>query len=180
MTPMTCERCEEHLFTTEDPTAPLPPEVTEHLLTCAACTRLRQELAHLDETLTFHAAAQSDVPPDFKASLLARIPPPPERLPPSLAASERLESMQRHQQAVAALERRYLLPHFRILPGFLTLAGVVTLTVLGLFELARHFQLNPVLTVGCGSGLLGLGLALYRIRPFASRPAQARTHPSRA
>ena len=180
MTPMTCERCEDHLFTLDDPAAPLPPEVTEHLLTCAACTRLRQELAHIDETLTFHAATQSEVPSDFKTTLLARIPTPPERLPPSLAASERLESTQRHQQAVTALERRYLLPHFRILPGFLTLAGVVTLTVLGLFELARQFQLDPVLTVGCGSGMLGLGLALYRIRPFANRPTQPRPQTSRA
>ncbi len=59
-----------------------------------------------------------------------------------------------------------------ILPGFLTLAGVVTVAVLDLYEIARHFQFDPVLTVGLGSGLLGLGLALYRIRPFASRPAQ--------
>ncbi len=180
MTPMTCERCEDHLFTLDDPAAPLPPEVTEHLLTCAACTRLRQELAHIDETLTFHAAAQSDVPADFKTTLLARIPALPERLPPSLAASERLESTQRHQRAVTALERRYLLPHFKILPGFLTLAGVVAVTVLVLYEIARQFQLDPVLTVGCGSGLLGLGLALHRIRPFANRPTQPRPQTSRA
>lgn len=174
MTTLTCTRCQDHLFAIDDPSSPLPDDVAEHLLDCADCRQVRDDLAHLDEALTFHAAAQPEVPADFKASLLAKLPPPPERITPAQAAYERVDSARRHQETVAKLERRYLIPHFRSIPRFVSLLGVVVLSVLVLREMARQFELDPILTVGCGAGLLGLGLAIFLLRPDLPRLLQFR------
>lgn len=174
MTTLTCTRCQDHLFALDDPSTALPEDVTEHLLGCADCRQVRDDLAHLDEALTFQAAAQSELPVDFKASLLARLPPPPERITPAQAAYERVDASRRHQENVAKLERRYLIPHFRSIPRFTSLLGVVVLSVLMLHELARQLELNSILTIGCGTGMLGLGLAVYLLRPDLSRLVQAR------
>ncbi len=170
----TCTRCQDHLFAIEDPSAPLPDDLADHLMDCPSCRRVRDDLAHLDEALTFHAAAQSEVPADFKASLLAKLPPPPERITPAQAAYERVASARRHQETVTKLERRYLIPHFRSIPRFVSLLGVVVLSVLVLREIARQFELDPILTVGCGAGLLGLGLAIFLLRPDLPRLLQSR------
>lgn len=174
MTTPTCTRCQDHLFALEDPAAALPHELAEHLLDCPDCRRVRDDLAHIDESLTFHAAARSGVPTGFKATLLDRLPPPPERITPAQAAYERIDAVRRHQKAIASLEGRYLVPHFRSLPYLLSLMGIVLLAVLGFRELARQLELDPILTMGCGTGLLGLGLAVFHVRSDLFRALQPR------
>ena len=41
-------------------------------------------------------------------------------------------------------------------------------------EMARQLELDPILTVGCGAGLLGLGLAIFLLRPDLPRLFQFR------
>lgn len=167
---MTCIQCQDHLFEVADLNASLEPEVTVHLQGCATCREVRENLSRVDEALTYHTAAQAELPADFKASLMARLPPIPERIMPSQVAHERMEAIRQHHQAVAALERQYLLPHFRVLPRFLTTVGIVVLTVLGLYEAASQLGWDTMLTVGCGTGVLALILALTHTRVLSRLP----------
>ena len=113
----------------------------KHLAGCDACSAFQQTLAALDSQLTAHAE-QAMLPHDFKARLLQSATAS-HRLAPAEVSARREQLERAHLAALAALERRYLVPQGRLTLKVLTLTATLVLAALlahgavtALFDLA--------------------------------------------
>ena len=121
---MNCDDCQERMSELLDAGQGIRQDaaVEHHLAGCLPCREFHDALAALDSQLT-HQAARAVLPTDFKATLLARLPAPQPLLSPAEVGARREQLGREHREALAALQRRYLLLDAATLLRLAAIAG---------------------------------------------------------
>lgn len=143
---VSCDEWQRRISDALDALAPVPDAaLAAHLAGCAACRTFQQTLAALDSQLAAQAE-RAVLPHDFRARLLERATAT-SRLAPAEVAARREQLERVHRAAVAALERRYLLPQGRLTLKALTITATLVLAALlahgavtALFDLASTLR----------------------------------------
>lgn len=171
---MNCDDCQNRISELLDagPSAPLDPVAEQHLADCPACREFRDASAALDAQLVHHTPS-AVLPADFKTTLLARLPVPRVRLTPAEIAARRAQLEFEYREALAALDRRYLVPHaatiLRLLPvaAAWVFGGLLLVAVMDSLPAAiedAFGQAAAVWTIALLSGGGGLAAAFYSLR----------------
>lgn len=166
---MNCDDCQRQLSEALDAApATAAPAVQAHLAGCPDCRAFREAVSVLDARLTVRAAPV--LPADFKATLLARLPPPSRRPVPAEVREIRTQCEREHHAVLAGLWRRsFLLSPGRLTALLTVLAGGLIAALMApemgrLLETAGGANYGTVAGVGGALGLAAVVFGLHRAR----------------
>lgn len=166
---MNCDDCQRQLSEQLDARpATAAPAVEAHLAGCPACRAFRAVVAALDARLAGQAVPV--LPADFKATLLAGLPPPHRRLSPAEVRARRARCEREHQAALEGLWRRsFLLTRGRLTALLNVAVGGLIAALLApgvgrMLEAAGGANYGAVTGAGGALGLAAVVFGLHRAR----------------
>lgn len=166
---MNCDDCQRQLSEQLDAgPATAAPQVETHLAGCPACRAFRDAVAALDARLAGQAVPV--LPADFKATLLAGLPPPRRRLSPAEVRDRRTRCEREHQAALEGLWRRsFLLTRGRLSALATVAAGGLIAALLApgawrLLEATRGSNYGAITGPGGALGLAAVVFGLHCAR----------------
>ncbi len=117
---MNCQDCQNAICELMEADGDLPsqPAIEQHLAECPACRDFHAAWPALDTSLA-HRFMEVPLPAEFKASLFAKLPALEPRPTPAALAARRKKLEQEYREALASLNKRYLIPQ---VPGVLRVA----------------------------------------------------------